>query len=91
MQSDWPKAFMHIIRYFQDISFLQNHKGNYDASCKAKNCTHQWIKHFRNSKPPYFGDIFGLFPRNIIFSKKKKNLALSFFYSLDTTTSYQTS
>ena len=40
---------------------------------------------------PILGIFLDFFPEILFFPKKKKNLALSFFYSLDTTTSYQTS
>ena len=41
---------------------------------------------------PILGIFLDFFPEILFFpKKKKKNLALSFFYSLDTTTSYQTS
>ena len=40
------------------MQFLQNHKGNYAASCNPLKRTHQRTKAFANSKKPYFRDIF---------------------------------
>ena len=40
------------------MQFLQNHKGNYAASCNPLKRTHQRTKAFANSKKPCFRDIF---------------------------------
>ena len=43
-------AYNSSTKFFQDMQFLQNHKGNYGASYETNKSTHQWTKIFANSK-----------------------------------------
>ena len=49
------------------VKFFQNHKGNYGALCKPKNCT-SMQQFFSDSKKPDFIDISCFSPINKIFS-----------------------
>ena len=68
-------------RFFQNMQFLQNHKGNYGASCKPKNST-SMEQFFCRIQKACFKDISGFFAKNNIFSwlshLKKPNIYMKF-------------